>query len=304
MKPLLLGLGAVALLFAASKSSHAASGGTSKGTRAEWLAAIAHAKGQSYEQYVKVLNSAYKTGLFTQDEIAKLQKQHRDFPKAGAGSHSTAGASSATPTAAGKSVEQQIAEALATNNPTVLLALAEKLKAQYPQAAADLQAAAAAILKASNQATASSPGVVPPPVAPAPTQTSSKPKPKPRPQTSSTPRPPMPVEAGMGPAADPRKQLALEVVKDLSLNPPPYKGNPELLKALAAQEGNTNPNGVYGMGSGLSLIKYDLVPPKPRVWGKDAKATAEMKKRWRGEMLTMARKDPARAAEWQGAALV
>ncbi len=114
----------------------------------------------------------------------------------------------------------------------------------------------------------------------------------------------MPVEAGMGPAADPRKQLALEVVKDLSLNPPPYKGNPELLKALAAQEGNTNPNGVYGMGSGLSLIKYDLVPPKPRVWGKDAKATAEMKKRWRGEMLTMARKDPARAAEWQGAALV
>jgi hypothetical protein len=76
--------------------------------------------------------------------------------------------------------------------------------------------------------------------------------------------------------------------------------DPTLLKAYQRQEGSDQ-TGLYGPGTGKSFIKYNFVPPKPFWWGKNVEAN---KDDWRGNMLTMARKDPQRRDEWEESAQV
>lgn len=316
------GLGLYAMNGKTASAASGQSGKTKAQQRAEWMAAIAHGKGQSYEQYVKVLNAAYKTGLFSQAEIASLQKQHSNFPKAQSGSASTTATSSPSATAASKpgaSVEQQVADALATNNPVVLRALAAKIRGTHPQAAADLENVATALEK-TNQ-TFGKPTSAP--VAPAPVQTSSqvkkkkpaaakKPAKKPasKPGTSTTP-----VEAGRGPAPDERKDLALQTARSLTTA---KKGSEDKAlverfqrsenqkRVLEGRDDGINPDGRYGLATAYALGEYGLVPPKPLYWGKagDWASVGKEKSAWKSWCLTNASNDPARAAEWTGASKV
>lgn len=326
----ILGLAAAGALFASSKKANAASnpntGKSKQQQRAEWLAQIAYAKNQSYEQYVKVLNAAYKTGLFTQAEISKLQKQHRNFPKANSGSATTTAnvpsATASSSPSSSASVEQQVAEALATNNPKVLRALAAKLRSSHPQVAADLESAALAIEKTnetfglpttSSIPTPDKPQPPPPPVAPSPKQTSSqsKKKQKKQPAAAST----TPVEAGRGPAADARKQLALDVARMLTTSKKgsedralveKFQRSENQKRVLDGRENGLNPDGRYGLTTAYALSEYGLVPPKPMYWGKDGDwaSVGKEKTEWKNWCLANATKDPARAAEWKGASKV
>jgi hypothetical protein len=324
----LLGLAAAgALLAAGSKTASAASnpnaGKSKQQQRAEWLSQIAYAKNESYEQYVKVLNAAYKTGLFTQAEISKLQKQHRNFPKANSGSAtttaSTPSATATAPAASGatsKPVEQQVAEALATNNPKVLRALAAKIRATHPQAAADLESAALAIEKTNETFGKPTSQPLPPPVAPTANQTSSQSKPKKK-EESRLPAQvdPTPVEAGRGPAPDDRKNLALEVARHLTGRAKSavdkslierFQRSENQKRVLEGRENGLNPDGQYGLGTAYALSEYGLVPPKPLYWGKagDWASVGKEKTEWKNWCLSNATKDPARAAEWKGASKV
>ncbi len=67
--------------------------------------------------------------------------------------------------------------------------------------------------------------------------------------------------------------------------------------AYQRQEGLTA-DGLYGVGTGLSLIKYGLIPSKPFYFSKDPKKTAEAKARWLKTITDMAASDPARSAQW------
>jgi hypothetical protein len=331
----LLGLGAAAALLAANGKTASASGlqpGKSKQQqRAEWMAAIAQAKTESYEQYVKVLNAAYKTGLFTQDEIASLQKQHRNFPKAQSGSATSTASSpgatassgssgSGTSSAAGKPVEQQVAEALATNNPKVLRALAAKLKSSHPQAAADLESAALAIEQTNQTFGRPVSEPLPPPVAPAPKQTSSQAKKKKPAASKPATAKPAPksepvVEAGYGPAADDRKDLALQVARHLTTAKKGaedralverFQRSENQKRVLEKRDDGLNPDGRYGVTTAYALSEYGLVPPKPLYWGKanDWASVGKGKAAWKQWCLSNATKDSARTAEWTGASKV
>lgn len=315
----LLGLAAAgALLAAGGKNASAATnpnaGKSRQQLRAEWLAQIAHAKTQSYEQYVKVLTAAYKTGLFTQAEISELQKQHPKFPKAGSGSTATSAQPSATAT--GPSIEQQVADALATNNPKVLRALASRLKASHPQVAADLESAALAIEKTNQTFGKPKDDPLPPPVAPSPKQTSSQSKPKKKKPAASKPASsPAPVEAGRGPAPDERKGLALELARHLTgvkkgkedrALVERFQRSENQKRVLDGRGEGLNPDGRYGLGTAYALSEYGLVPPKPLYWGKanDWASVGREKSEWKSWCLANASKDPARAAEWTGASKV
>lgn len=103
---------------------------------------------------------------------------------------------------------------------------------------------------------------------------------------------------------DPRAELATDTFNMLTesreANPArPRVLDKELLKLFQAQEG-LKPSGFYGMGSGLGFLKYGFVPVKPWDWSRAGKTKEQ--RRWRNEMLTMARQDPQRAEEWQAAA--
>jgi hypothetical protein len=318
----ILGLAAAgALLAAGNKTASAASAQSSKPKaqqRAEWLSAIAHAKTQSYEQYVKVLNAAYKTGLFSQPEISKLQKQHRDFPKAGSGGAANTANQPSAPAAtpSGPSIEQRVADALATQNPAVMRALANQIRATHPQAAADLESAALATEKLSGQATPATAVSTPRPTAPSVTQTSSKPKPRPRPApTPVSASASTPVEAGRGPAPTGNKQLALDTAKMLTLSKKGredqslverFQRSENAKRVLANRENGLNPDGRYGVDTAFALGEYGLVPPKPLYWGRGGvyQTMLDDKARWRNWCLTNASNDAARKAEWTGASKV
>lgn len=321
----MLGAAALGLYALSGKKAHAASAQSSKPRsqqRAEWLAAIAHAKGQSYEQYVKVLNEAYKTGLFTSEEIAKLQKQHPNFPKAGSGSTQATAKPGAT-AASGPSIEQRVADALATNNPAVMRKLADEIRTSHPQAAADLDNVATALEKTNqtfdrptNTTVPSTSAQSKPPVAPAPVQTSSqvkkkKPKKTEKPASAST----TPVEAGHGPGPDERKQLALDTAKMLTLAKKGredrslverFQRSENQKRVLEGRDSGLTPDGRYGLASAYAIGEYNLVPPKPLYWGKanDWKSVGTEKAAWKRWCLENANKDAARRAEWTAASKV
>lgn len=119
------------------------------------------------------------------------------------------------------------------------------------------------------------------------------PPPPPPPPVAKKPIPPPP-------PLNPRKALAVQVAEMLAAS---TKGteNKAMIKAYQAQEG-LKPSGFYGPGTGKSFIKYDIIPPKPFYWPR--RSTAASKNDYRKNLLFQATKDPARATEWQQAAMV
>jgi len=141
------------------------------------------------------------------------------------------------------------------------------------------------------------PRVVTPPVKSIPLPPVKPPRvefPKPPPPAPKPPAIPPP------PPLNPRKQLAVMAAEHLSQA---TKGSEDkgLVKTYQAQEG-LKPSGFYGPGTGLSFIKYDIVPPKPFYF--PSRNTANSKANYRKNLLFQATKDPARASEWQAAAIV
>lgn len=78
-----------------------------------------------------------------------------------------------------------------------------------------------------------------------------------------------------------------------------YKENRTLVKTYQAQEKLTA-DGLYGVQTGLTLIKYDIIPPKPFYFSKDPVKTAAAKKLWTTTITAQANKetDAARKALW------
>lgn len=61
------------------------------------------------------------------------------------------------------------------------------------------------------------------------------------------------------------------------------------------------PTGAYGPGTAAALItRYGLRPPNPFYWPSEHSRIA--RRNYRELLLAQARKDPARAREWQAAA--
>ena len=98
---------------------------------------------------------------------------------------------------------------------------------------------------------------------------------------------------------DPARLLAGRVAAML-IEAPPGKEDRTLIGRFQAQEG-VKATGLYGPGTAIALVRYGIAPPWPRAWSKkDRTAT---RRRYREVLLAEAAKDPARADEWQGAAL-
>ena len=327
--PLLLGIGALGYLALGTKKAHAGGHTTAAPTnkekkRAEWLAAIAHAKGQSYEQYVKVLNAAYKTGLFSQDEISRLQKAHRDFPKADAPARPGA----ATPVSVGPTVGERVRDALATNNASVIRMLANDIASSHPDLAADLREAAdrldGMVSAGQAQAESQSPGL-PPPVTPTVATASPSPKPASKPRKPASkpaagkPRKPAPAPVTYDPEvhgpSDDNRERAIALARHLTMA---KKGSEDraLVEAFQRQENRIrvaagkpegiSPDGKYGIDTALALEFYGLVPPKPMYWGKGGswQSMQDEKARWKSHCADQASRDSARQAEWLSASKV
>ncbi len=100
------------------------------------------------------------------------------------------------------------------------------------------------------------------------------------------------------------KTLAIAVTNMLNQNGGApdnrYKEDRNMVKAYQAQEGLT-PDGLYGVGTGLSVVGYNIIPAKPYYFSKTYSKMLASKARWKDEMLRMARIDPARALQWQAA---
>ncbi len=79
-----------------------------------------------------------------------------------------------------------------------------------------------------------------------------------------------------------------------------YKEDRNMVKAYQAQQGLT-PDGLYGVGTGLSIVGYNIIPAKPYYFSKTYSKMLASKARWKDEMLRMAQLDPARALQWQAA---
>lgn len=295
---------------------------TDKQKRAEWMAAIAHAKTQTYEQYVKVLNAAVKAGAITTTEALKLQKEHPKFPKADSGSSAKPKPSQSTAAKPKSDLDKRIATALATNNPAVIRALADELERTSPdvpkQTIADLRKAADDLDAALKQGQQAAPPTVPPVAPPAPIVVAPAP-PTPPVSVARPKRPPAkpkPTDQTYDPVAhapaDNSKELAIELAKHLTGRKKgtedkalveKYQRNENRIRVANDQNVGLQPDGRYGIETAMSLSRFDLVPPKPLYWGKDgtyASYEAE-RKQWKQWCLDNAKKDPARSAEWIGA---
>lgn len=232
-------------------------------------------------------------------------------------------------------VARRMAEALATNDSAVVRALAAQLRKEgFLDSASDLEKAAQAIdsLRASGKALPKkSPGLpsftndIPP------TRKKRGPDPKPVPKKVPGPidapdpnppvmikppgnsvqvpdvptptKPPPAVRAPSVPVAPVKDARTLLAEQTAAMLRKATKGTEDqgLVKAFQTQEG-LKPSGFYGPGSGLAFLKYNIIPPKPFYF--PTRGTADSKNNYRKNLLFQAQKDPARAAEWQAAAIV
>jgi hypothetical protein len=196
---------------------------------------------------------------------------------------------------------ERISKALASGDVDAIRALADELRRLgFAEQAGDLDKAAEAIEMARGGGVGeipTNPGVVIPPPAVVPFPIPLPPLPKPSPSPNPRPRPTPPIVTPSEPFdPDPRRNLALKVQRMLALSP---KGSEDtaLLKQWQTQEGCKPADGLYGYCSGIAMLKYNLVPPKPRTT-----LSPQRRKDWTGNLTWQARKDPARAAEYLAAA--
>lgn len=204
----------------------------------------------------------------------------------------------------------RMAAVLASADVAAIRALAKEMRTRgWDEQADDLDKAADAIELATKLPTLPGlpPGLVPPPwlinppSAAIPNPINEVPKlPVPVPVKDipkAAPKLPPPMVTPSEPYdPDPRRNLALKVQRMLALSP---KGSEDtaLLKQWQTQEGCKPADGLYGYCSGIAMLKYKLVPPKPRTT-----LSAANRKKWTDNLNWQARVDPPRAAEYQAAA--
>jgi hypothetical protein len=200
---------------------------------------------------------------------------------------------------------ERISRVLASGDVTAIRILADELRAKgWTEQANDLDKAADAIEAAKKVIplpTLPKPPrdiLVPPPaMVPHPIPVPPLPRPVPSPRVEVPRVEPAPIVTPSEPYdPDPRRNLALKVQRMLAMSP---KGSEDtaLLKQWQTQEGCKPADGLYGYCSGIAMLKYNLVPPKPRTT-----LSAQRRKDWTGNLTWQARKDPARAAEYLAAA--
>lgn len=113
---------------------------------------------------------------------------------------------------------------------------------------------------------------------------------------------PVPLPAGVPitPAEQARRTLAQQLAVNLR-NTSVYNEDRGLVKRFQLQEA-LKQDGLYGPRTAEALIRYGIVPPRPRYWAK--KTVSAEKTAWRALMNAQATRDPARAADWHAAAKV
>ncbi len=229
-----------------------------------------------------------------------------------------------SPTAGGMTTEQvvtQMTSAIASADPKLILALADKLeKNGFASQAADLRGVAAALSKVGADAAGTTAPAMPSkpatPVAQIPSAPASSS------QVSVPPAivipgvtlpttvnlPEMTVTAGPSPAD---RAVASQVVINQAAKPK-WQDDRTLAASFQSRESAAGRykniltgapgvvDGLYGPGTAIDIAEnFGIVPPSPKYWPKNpAPALAAYKSR----LMTLAAQDPARASEWVQAA--
>lgn len=188
-------------------------------------------------------------------------------------------------------INGQIMQAATSTSPAVLEAAAANIESRLSQMPPDAQILARQAIQAlRNQAQ----GLRNPPPVTVPTPI-------------IQPAPPVPA---VPPQVSAQAQLAQRLADQLRFagnGPPPLRYQPgeprQLVKEYQIQEGLTS-DGMYGVGTGLTMTKYGVVPARPYYFSRDTAKTARDKAEWKRVMNAMAAQDPARRAQWIAAANV
>ncbi len=188
-------------------------------------------------------------------------------------------------------VDRMVA-ALARKDPRELRMLAGELRALgYPEQAQSLIAAAVELEKAQGKPQTGKP----------PAAGSSAPRPQIVPAagggyTLPSTAPISPLGTPTGPVQDARQLLAAEVARSALKT-----GTPDaaLVRKFQLQEGLTV-DGKWGPKSAVSIIKYGIIPPTPKVWPKANASAAQ--EAYFVLLRRQSETDPARKEEWLAAA--
>lgn len=236
-----------------------------------------------------------------------------------------------TPKAGSMSTDQVVKEmtaAIASADPQLLLALADKLeKSGFPDQAKDLRGVGSALQKVGATAAGTSPpplttkpatpvAAIPPapPAAsvsvPPPVAGVTSPGLPSLPQQPTTTLPEMVVTPGNMPSAKERA-LATQVVINQQ-SKPKWQDNRDLTTLLQTQESKAGRykniltgepgkvDGLYGPGTAIGLAEtYGIVPPNPKYWPTNP---APSLSKYKARLLALASADPARSTEWTQAA--
>lgn len=309
--PLLLGLGGAAVaatVFASPSTAKAGTAGSPGPKPVGPSVAKAKPKTKKKEPPISQIVAVIASG-----DVAAMKKLAKKLAKAGwkqqakdvlAAAKAVEKEKKAKAAAAKKKLAKKLAKLSAKERAKAKERLRKKAKAIKKKAAAEAkkraekarQEAERAKREEAERKRQEAAKAAPPPPAPAPPPPPPEPPPEYR-QPAPSPPPPLTKPEVI---ADPRKALAARVARHLySVT----KGaeDRDLVAALQTQEG-LKPSGFYGPGTGLSFIKYNIVPPKPFYWPK--RDTGKSKANYRSNLLFQATKDPQRAEEWQAAAIV
>jgi len=201
-----------------------------------------------------------------------------------------------------KSVVDRVVRAISTTDPGVMRALATQLDGEGWRVQADaLRKAAdtAAALKAAS--------VISGDLGKASSASGSQARaPKSR-RAPAEPIPGSPIPGVIAPDVsppsheDPLRDRAVAMIEEL-LRSRPGQEDRSVVEAYQRAHPSLKPSGHYGPGTALTLLRWQLVPPRPRVWPRTGRVRS--KDRYRKLLLFWAQRDPQRADEWTRAALV
>ena len=110
---------------------------------------------------------------------------------------------------------------------------------------------------------------------------------------------PAPLPQGVPITSEQQRRLAVAQTMAMNLrNTSRYHEDQSLVREFQQQEAPAAGavDGLYGQKTGLALIKYGIVPPRPRYWS--SKTMKTDKANWTARMVRESQSDPARAADW------
>lgn len=232
--------------------------------------------------------------------------------------------------------QDRIADALSKGDAARLMAIADEMQAAGLVAEAQaLRASAQGLLALGALGSGGKPPAVPsgaPVVAPSPALPN-PPVAAPPPQPQAPPAPPLPPFSSTSPGLPPivaappvspvisvpplvipapaplpqgtpitseqqRRQAVAQSMAVNLRNTSRYHEDQSLVRAFQAQESPAagSVDGLYGPKTGLALIQYGIVPPRPRYWS--SKTMKTDKQNWTARMVRESQSDPARAADW------